>query len=71
MSTAINYFPGDGTTESNNGGEKKEQKEDVQISPPHIERAEGPFKHSGETSGWTKEEMIEKEIEQQDDPEQP
>jgi hypothetical protein len=43
----------------------------VQISPPHIERAEGPFKHSGETSGWTKEEMIEKEIEQQDDPEQP
>jgi hypothetical protein len=41
------------------------QKEDVQISQPKIDRPEGPFEHSGETSNWTKEEREEKE--QQDD----
>ena len=42
-----------------------EQDKQVQISHPHTERAEGPFKHSGETSGWTREEKEEKE-EQED-----
>lgn len=41
--------------------QNKEGNEKVQISHPHIERAEGPFEHSGETSGWTKEEKEEKE----------
>ncbi|MBB1284386.1 hypothetical protein HRH25_08385 [Flavisolibacter sp. BT320] len=41
--------------------QKKEGSESVQISQPHNERAEGPFPHSGETSGWTKEEKEEKE----------
>ena len=33
---------------------------DVQISLPKTERPEGPFEHSGETSGWTKAEESEK-----------
>lgn len=44
--------------------QKKEGNESVQISQPHNERAEGPFPHSGETSGWTKEEKEEKEQDQ-------
>lgn len=43
---------------------KQEGGEQVHISQPHIERAEGPFEHSGETSGWTKEEKEEKEQQQ-------
>ena len=43
--------------------QNKEGGEQVHISQPHIERAEGPFEHSGETSGWTKEEKEEKEQE--------
>jgi hypothetical protein len=39
----------------------KENEENIHISQPHIQRAEGPFEHSGETSGWTKEEREEKE----------
>ncbi|MDQ3277688.1 MAG: hypothetical protein M3Q06_05150 [Bacteroidota bacterium] len=38
----------------------QESGEQVQISQPQVERAEGPFEHSGETSGWTKEEEEEK-----------
>jgi hypothetical protein len=50
-------------TQKNEGGEQ------VHISQPHSERAEGPFAHSGETSGWTKEEKEEKE-QQEDDVQQ-
>lgn len=42
---------------STEGGEQ----EDVQISPPRIDRPDGPFEHSGETFNWTKEEKEEKE----------
>lgn len=34
--------------------------DEVKISLPQIDRPEGPFEHSGETSGWTKEEAAEK-----------
>ena len=50
------------TAQNREGGEQ------VHISQPHTERAEGQFEHSGETSGWTKEEREEKE--QQDDRQQ-
>lgn len=33
--------------------------EEVQVSLPQNDRPEGPFEHSGETSGWTKEEEAE------------
>lgn len=39
--------------------------ENVQISQPRTERAEGPFEHSGETARWTKAEEAEAR-EQQD-----
>lgn len=32
----------------------------TEISLPNIERPDGPFEHSGETAGWTKEEKEEK-----------
>ncbi|HEV7330410.1 MAG TPA: hypothetical protein VGN63_05165 [Flavisolibacter sp.] len=50
------------STQNTEGGEQ------VKISQPHIDRPEGPFEHSGETSGWTKEEAEEKE--QQEDSQQ-
>jgi len=56
MSTAVNNLPG-GREQQNT----TTQEEHVQISPPKVERAEGPFEHSGETSGWTEEEKVEAE----------
>ena len=37
--------------------------ENTSISLPRIDRPEGPFEHSGETAGWTKEEKEEKDQE--------
>ena len=45
--------------ESNQGRETGNQ-EKAEISLPKIDRPEGPFEHSGETAGWTKEEKEEK-----------
>jgi hypothetical protein len=61
------------TTDRNNqsGSAMQEQNEQTnnekasQISLPKIERPEGPFEHSGETSGWTDEEKREKEEKEQ------
>jgi hypothetical protein len=62
MNTALNTT---GNDKSQTTGTKQDtQKEEVQISLPQIDRPEGPFEHSGETSGWTKEEEAEKEQEQ-------
>jgi hypothetical protein len=76
ISNAIKYvfmnseffdMPGDdkqqstGTTESTGAAQKE-----AHISPPHNDRPEGPFEHSGETSGWTKEEEEEAEMQDQD-----
>jgi hypothetical protein len=55
MNTAENNLPG-GREQQNASAE-----ENVQISQPAVERAEGPFEHSGETSGWTEEEKVEAE----------
>lgn len=62
-----NSFPG-GEGQQQNGGTGNNENaggEDVQISPPQIDRPEGPFEHSGETSGWTEEERKEVEDEEQ------
>lgn len=48
----------DNSQQANQG---KESSENIHISQPQVERAEGPFEHSGETSGWTQEEKEEKE----------
>lgn len=60
MSTTTNN-PTEGQQQAQNkpasGGAATEN--DVHISQPHVERAEGPFEHSGETSGWTEEEKKE------------
>jgi hypothetical protein len=56
MSTAVNNLPGGA-----NQQQDKNSQEHVQISQPKVERAEGPFEHSGETSGWTEEEKVEVE----------
>lgn len=55
----------------NKGQEKDQQirsgqtenadQEKKDISLPKIDRPQGPFEHSGETSRWTKEEKEEKE----------
>lgn len=49
-------------------GESKEQQtaaDDVQISPPRIDRPEGPFEHSGDVAGQTEEEKVEKQEKEQ------
>lgn len=56
--------PQHSSAETGNVGE-----ENVQISLPRIDRPEGPFEHSGEVAGWTKEEAEEKE-QQADDAQQ-
>ena len=57
-------------TQDNKGQQQPAQNneggKEAHISQPHIERAEGPFEHSGETSGWTKEEKEEKEQQEND-----
>ena len=42
-----------------------EPQKSSEISLPKIDRPEGPFEHSGETSRWTEEEKEEKEDESQ------
>lgn len=56
MNRTVNNLPGGGREQQNATSE-----ENVQISQPAVERAEGPFEHSGETSGWTEEEKVEAE----------
>jgi hypothetical protein len=52
-----NQQPQQSPGESN--GNKNQEKKDISL--PRIERAEGPFEHSGEVAGWTKEEREEKQ----------
>lgn len=52
MSTELHPLP-----EEEKGDATKKNSE---ISLPNIERPDGPFEHSGETAGWTKEEKEEK-----------
>lgn len=55
-----------GETKGNQGQDKKD------ISLPKIDRPEGPFEHSGEVAGWTKEEKEEKQdLEGKEQPEGP
>lgn len=65
MNTRIFYWPGNEKDEALSKGQSGAQ-EDVQISLPKTERPEGPFQHSGETSGWTKEEEAEKQEQKQE-----
>jgi hypothetical protein len=60
---AINLPGGENESQNPQGGSDATG-ENVQISQPQVERAEGPFAHSGETSGWTEEEK--QEAEEQD-----
>jgi hypothetical protein len=49
-------------TQQSPGKAKGEQSQDKKdISLPRIDRPEGPFEHSGEVAGWTKEEREEKQ----------
>jgi hypothetical protein len=63
MSTALDHLPGGENQQQNTGTQQNSGtgQEDIQVSQPHVERAEGPFEHSGETSGWTEEERKEKQ----------
>lgn len=66
MSVETTNLPGgENGSQNEPTGSEKASEENVQISQPHVERAEGPFEHSGETSGWTEEERKEKEEEDQ------
>ncbi len=60
MNTELQYFPGDDKEAQKQTGDQhaNPQKEST-ISLPHTERPEGPFEHSGETSGQTKAEETE------------
>jgi hypothetical protein len=42
------------------------QDENIQVSVPKNDRPEGPFEHSGEVAGWTKEEQEEVSQEPED-----
>lgn len=64
MSVAAINLPGGENESQNTQRNSNATDENVQISQPQIERAEGPFEHSGETSGWTEEEK--QEAEEQD-----
>ena len=57
-------LPGDKEQPATGDGQNGTQ-DDVKISLPKIDRPEGPFEHSGETSGWTKEEAAEKKDQDQ------
>lgn len=64
MDKQQNQSSGEENKTQNTAGQQRAgsgQEENVQISQPHIDRPEGPFEHSGETSNWTKEEREEKE----------
>lgn len=62
MNTTFNQLPGDenANAQQGNQGSQESSNENVNVSLPRIERPEGPFEHSGETAGWTKEEKEEK-----------
>jgi hypothetical protein len=61
MSIENTNTPGGNNGANTSDGNNKQEQEEIQISQPKIERPDGPFEHSGETSGWTEEEKIEKE----------
>lgn len=63
MNTEMFDLPGDDKQQTSAG--QNASQEDVQISLPKTDRPEGPFEHSGETSGWTKEEETEKKDQEQ------
>jgi hypothetical protein len=48
-----------------------EQNEDLKVSTPKNDRPEGPFEHSGEVAGWTKEEEEEVKDDTEGEPGQP
>lgn len=54
------FFEPPGNEKEGITADQSTSQEDVQISLPKTDRPEGPFEHSGETSGWTKEEEAEK-----------
>ena len=60
-----NHFPGDVQKQPESTSQENNTQENVPISQPNIDRPEGPFKHSGETSRWTEEER--KEAEEKED----
>ena len=66
MSTERQQMPGEGQ-EQNTSGEQSgnETQKSTEISLPRIDRPEGPFQHSGEVAGWTKEEKEEKTDQEQ------
>lgn len=64
MNTESFDFPGDDKKQTGEA-DQTASGEDVQISLPKTDRPEGPFEHSGETSGWTKEEEGEKKDQEQ------
>lgn len=60
MSTELQYFPGDDKENQKQGEDlSRNTQKEANISLPHTERPEGPFEHSGETSGQTKAEESE------------
>jgi hypothetical protein len=66
MNTDMFDFPGNDQPQGAGSSQNKDAShEDVQISQPKIDRQEGPFEHSGETSGWTKAEEAEKTEQEQ------
>lgn len=61
MNTEPNYKPEEEKEQKTSAEEKGDTtQKDTEISLPRIDRPEGPFEHSGETAGWTKEEKEEK-----------
>ena len=56
---------GENVPQKNPAPQNSASEENVQVSQPHTDRAEGPFVHSGETSGWTEEERKEKQEQDQ------
>lgn len=65
MSITFNQLPGDENKNMQPGNQEgnDSSSENTSISLPRIDRPEGPFEHSGETAGWTKEEKEEKDQE--------
>ena len=53
--------PGKQNQEQQTTGTQQDNTNKENISLPRIDRPEGPFEHSGEVAGWTKEEKEEKQ----------
>ena len=66
MSTEL-HFPGDEKNKQEASAEENTEatRQDVNISLPNPDRPVGPFEHSGEVAGWTKEEEKEKNDQEQ------